>query len=434
MARNRPDDQDNLDGIPTLDEAPVVWDATRREFVPKDRSIGEAPSEKRSGRRHVVVPAPVQNQRPSASPAAGPANGTPPKSHQGTVGGDPNIDRVAGRARPQGPRPPARPTTSISQASSGGAARSRRWPKIVVAAVLIFSLMVGGVFGFGWWRFSKISRVDVASALSTGQYAGTNYLIVGTDSREGIAANDVNAGAFLDGETGGARTDTIMVMRIEKSGSAMLSIPRDLWVENPTTGEMGRINSTYATGPATLITAVQNLGIPIHHYLEVNFVTFGRIVDAVGGIAIEFPYPARDTHSGLDIPTAGIHNLDGTQALAYVRSRYYEELIDGVWRSDPLSDLSRVKRQRSFIAALLTKATHTWNPVVLARVGNSGGTGLKIDSKLTYFQAISLGWRLRGFDPESLTLPVIPRTTSGGAAVLDLDSAQAAPIVERFSR
>ena len=109
---------------------------------------------------------------------------------------------------------------------------------------------------FGWWQFSRIERVDTGDALSSGG-AGTNYLIVGSDTREGIDESDPNAGAFIGSAVTGERTDTIMVLRMEGDRSYLLSIPRDLWVTNSATGEEGRINAVYRSGPQALIQTVQ---------------------------------------------------------------------------------------------------------------------------------------------------------------------------------
>jgi LCP family protein required for cell wall assembly len=302
-----------------------------------------------------------------------------------------------------------------------------------VAIVAAFGVLVAGLFFFGWWQFGRIDRVDVGNVLSPGGGKGTNYLIVGSDSRQGIDQDSPNSGAFLGETVSGERTDTIMVLRVEDSKSYLLSIPRDLWVENPATGEMGRINATYQSGPAALIQAVQSLGIPVQHYMEINFVSFAKLVDAVGGITVDFPYPARDTHSGLDVPVAGSTDLDGTQALAYVRSRYYEQLIDGSWEVDGTADLGRVMRQRAFLQSLMGKVTDTKNPLTLMSVATAMSGGMRIDDELTYFDALGLAWHLRGgFNPESVTLPVTP-TTRGGAAVLDLKTTEAQPLVQQFS-
>jgi anionic cell wall polymer biosynthesis LytR-Cps2A-Psr (LCP) family protein len=170
----------------------------------------------------------------------------------------------------------------------------------------------------------------------------------------------------------------------------------------------------------------------VHHYLEINFVGFGKLVDSVGGIDVDFPFPARDTHSGLNVPTAGVQRLDGTQALAYVRSRYYEELKDGKWAQDPLSDLSRVQRQRTFLTALMGKVSETKNPLAIAGITDAMSGGLKLDDQLNLFGAIGLARQLRGFHPESVTLPTV-NGKLGSALVLDLDRPKAAPVIQQFA-
>jgi LCP family protein required for cell wall assembly len=289
-----------------------------------------------------------------------------------------------------------------------------------VLAVLLLPLLL---FLFGWWQFSKIDRVDVGDVLSPSGGGGTNYLIVGSDSREGIDEDDPNAGAFIGTEVTGARTDTIMLLRVSGDGSKLLSIPRDLWVTNAVTGEPGRINSTYQTSPAALIQTVQqSLGVPVHHYLEIGFPSFGELVDAVGGITVEFPHPARDQKSGLFIEPTGPVVLDGAGALAYVRSRTYEQLIDGEWQVDPTADIGRTERQRAFLTTLLGEVGAERNPLALMRIGSALGGGLRIDDELTYFGALRLAWSMKGADLESVELPVVGRTTSGGASVLELDA------------
>ncbi|MEJ5256066.1 MAG: LCP family protein [Acidimicrobiales bacterium] len=332
------------------------------------------------------------------------------------------------RRRPA-PRPAAAPVTGRGGPSRAAA---RRTARIAATVGSLLVAVVAGLFSFGWWQFGRIDKVAVSSLSASGR-GGTNYLIVGSDSRRGVDPSAPNAGAFLGEAVSGERTDTIIVLRVEGSKSSLLSIPRDLWVKNPVTGEMGRINSVYQSGPAALVRAVRDLGIPVQHYLQIDFVSFAKLVDAVGGITVQFPHPARDTHSGLDVPKAGAVTLDGAQALAYVRSRYYEELVDGVWRTDPTADLGRVERQREFLQALMNRMASTRNPWTLARLASAMGGGMRIDDRLTYFDALGLLWNLRGgFRPESFTLPVTNRTTSGGAAVLDLDVARARPLISRF--
>ncbi len=141
---------------------------------------------------------------------------------------------------------------------------------------------------------------------------------------------DNAAAIFGDGsqEIGGQRTDTIQILRIADDGTQhVLALPRDLYVPLGGDGAANRINAAFAFGGAELlISTVQgSLGIPIHHYAEIDFAGFIELVDAVGGVTIDFPHPAYDTKTGLDVPVAGPATLDSTQALAFVRSRFYTE-------------------------------------------------------------------------------------------------------------
>jgi LCP family protein required for cell wall assembly len=284
--------------------------------------------------------------------------------------------------------------------------------------------------GYVWAlvTFNRIEKVPVGELLDHGG-SGTNYLIVGSDSRDGIDADDPNAGAFIGPDApAGQRSDTILILRIESGRSLMLSIPRDLFVTLAETCEQGRINAAYNGGPGRLIQTIKdNLGIPIHRYLEVDFVTFAGLVDAVGGVTIDFPHPAFDTHSGLDVQQTGPVELNGAQALAYARSRFYTEIIDGEPRLDPTADLGRVQRQQIFLRAVLAKAGRSHNPITLMRIASAVSKGIRIDDRMSMIDAFRLAWRLGKLDPEPVVLPTTPFTTSGGAAVLDLaDGSEAA--------
>ena len=182
-----------------------------------------------------------------------------------------------------------------------------------------------------------------------------NYLLIGSDSREGSdpSAPDLE---FI-GDTGvvqGRRSDTIMVLRQQKDGdgAALMSIPRDLLVTIAGSGKQDRINSAYNNGVDVLAATVsQELGIPINHVVDIDFFGFKDLVDAAGGAILCFEYPVRDLKSGL-AQEPGCNRLDGVQALAYARSRNYEEFRDGDWRKDPTADLGRIKRQQTFISSI----------------------------------------------------------------------------------
>jgi LCP family protein required for cell wall assembly len=214
-----------------------------------------------------------------------------------------------------------------------------------------------------------------------------------------------------------------------------MSIPRDLFVTIVPGGGEQRINSAYNDGPASLIQTVQeNLGIPVHRYMEVDFVTFASLVDAIGGVTIEFPHPAFDDKAGLRIDQTGPVVLNGAQALAYVRSRTYTEIIDGRQVVDPSSDLGRVQRQQLFLRTVFAKIGESRNPLDLMRVATSVTGGLRIDDDMSLMDAIRLGLRLRSLDPTPVVLPTVPRTTASGAQVLELDEDRAPEALDQFGR
>lgn len=252
-----------------------------------------------------------------------------------------------------------------------------------------------------------------------------NYLLVGSDSRDELDP---------EGESGvtGRRSDTLILLRTSPEGSAMMSIPRDLWVTRADTGQEGRVNGAYNAGPANLVLTVkQNLDVPIHHYVEVGFASFVGLVDAVGGITIEVPHPAVDRASGLVIPEAGAVTLDGTQALAYARSRHYTELIDGAEVVEPTADLGRQQRQQLFLRAALSEVGSTRNPVALGRVANAMSSELIVDSGLGFLDAARLVRRLGSSDPETVILPT-EGVRRGGNAVLVTVEPDAQVVLDMF--
>ncbi len=290
----------------------------------------------------------------------------------------------------------------------------------------------------GWWyanqQFSKIERVPVASVLDPIGGGGTNFLIVGSDSRDVVAeagSTDPHVQPAGD-ETSGERSDTMLVLRIQRDGAKIMSIPRDLFVTIADTGQEGRINGAYRGGPQNLIRTVQqNLGIPIHRYVEVDFVTFSSLVDALGGVTLGadvIPCAAVDPSSGLVLPSGGPIELDGQTALAFVRSRHYED-CNG---ADPTGDLGRVARQQGFLRAVLSEAGASRNPLTLMRVARSVTDGLRIDDRMSLVDAVRFAWNMGRLSPESVVLPTSPFRTSAGAAVLGLVDDQAEVELDKF--
>src|SRR5215211_6729166 len=208
------------------------------------------------------------------------------------------------------------------------AARRSTGQKLVVAAgvVLVACLLLGG--GLAWFAsstFNAFDRVDVdLQEVTKGE--PENFLLVGSDSRDSITGEEADAGAFLDGDSpAGRRSDTVMVARIDPRSQriGLLSIPRDLWVT--VGGSEDRINTAYSEGPQTLVDTVTGaLGIPIPHYVEVDFSGFKGLVDVLGGVPLYFDQPMRDEWTGLSVAEPGCVKLSGNQALAFARSRHLE--------------------------------------------------------------------------------------------------------------
>jgi LCP family protein required for cell wall assembly len=312
--------------------------------------------------------------------------------------------------------------------------------------VAVFAVISASVVGYGWYRYSQIGRtsLNLDSATAGGP---ENYLIIGSDSRSVVDASSPDAGAFLNAQgadQGGQRSDTIMIARVDPKAKTvdLVSFPRDLWVPISPSGSAERINTAYSgkNGAQALIDTIKNdFGIPINHYVEINFKSFKGIVDAVGGVSLYFDTSMRDKNTGLGVTGPACVKLDGTQGLAFARSRHLEyKNANGRWIEDPASDLGRIARQQLFIRKTFDKAATTardLNPVTLNNLVSSLAGNVTIDSKLSIDHLISLANSFKGFSGDQMTshtLPVTPFTTSGGAEVLRLDQTGAQPILEVF--
>lgn len=347
--------------------------------------------------------------------------------------------------QPTPPHHPVAPTSAQPPVGSRRPAR-RRGPRILLIGALAALSIVVLLAGFVAWevrRFGQIPRVDVASISPAGDGEVANWLLVGTDSREGIDPSDPNAGAFLGEVVSGTRTDTILVARADAGAGTvdLLSVPRDLWVPIAGAGDVGRINGAFnGDGGSDRLTATVEaaLGIDIHHYLEVDFTGFRDVVDALGGVTVEFANPTRDLQSGLIIDTAGVHELDGDQALALARSRSYEELVDGAWRMDPTGDIGRTERQRLLLAQIVESAGSAIGPtgvLKIDRVMAAGSTSVIIDDGTDLTELLSLARTTAGVGADGVAshaLPVDDHRTGGGAQVLRLRDADAQPVLGLF--
>ncbi len=173
---------------------------------------------------------------------------------------------------------------------------------VALAATVV---LVAGGYGYAHWRFGQIASIDLPGLTKPPKPGGPQVvLVVGSDSRAELDQPGDAARFGTTQDAGGVRADVIMLVRVDPAAHTVkiLSIPRDLLVPLGQTGRRGKVNAAFAGGPAQLVQTIQaQLGIPIHHYLLVNFDGFRAIVDALGGINLNFPYPARDALAGLRI-------------------------------------------------------------------------------------------------------------------------------------
>lgn len=254
-----------------------------------------------------------------------------------------------------------------------------------------------------------------------------NFLITGADNNACIDPDSPYAAAFGDRESMGERSDTIMVMRVDPATkrAAVLSFPRDLYVKIAGSNRSSRINSAFVRNdPDKLVyTLMQNFGVPVDHYIQIDFCAFKKIVDGLGGVAVPFDYPTRDVNTGLNVPQAGCFTLDGDHALAYVRSRKYQYMDDsGKWKTDPVGDLGRVSRQQDFLRRVLSAALArgVTEPRVARSLIDAAQDNVVTDRDLTLTRMLEFVGVLRNFEPGGVATYQIEAVgeTISGAAVL----------------
>jgi LCP family protein required for cell wall assembly len=236
-----------------------------------------------------------------------------------------------------------------------------------------------------------------------------NFLVYGTDSRACIDPNSPYAPAFLGPEDTGTNLDTIMVIRVDPATytAAILSFPRDLWVKLPNSGRSAMINSVYSKNQRDRLsqTIETNFGFKVDHTIEVDFCAVKSLVDAVGGIDVPFVFPARDSHTGLEVDK-GCHHFEGEEALAYVRSRYYQWFDGKQWIDDgeKYSDLSRIARQQDFVKRMVQKAIDKGarKPTVAKKLLDIAKKNVIVDDDLSINDLLTLSQVLKGLDPAAI--------------------------------
>jgi LCP family protein required for cell wall assembly len=344
-----------------------------------------------------------------------------------------------------------RQAKSAKSAKSAKVARTkskRTWIDwVLLTGVVLVSLAivaVGTGYAYVQYRFSQVTRVTVKHLRTAPAGAPFNVLLIGSDSRVGFNGTEQSAYGNTS-SAGGQRSDVVKIVHVVPATGqvSVLSIPRDTVVavagSTEQIGRYNRINATYNNGPDQLVQTIEaDFGIPIEHVVQLNFVGFRGAVDAIGGVMLNFPVPARDTYTGLNIKTAGCQHLNGGYSLAVARSRHYQYYENGYWQYDGTSDYGRIQRQNAFLKALITQAEKQYNPLTINAFIGSIVQGVTIDSTFTVSGLVSLARQFRSFESTSLATATLPTYSSGSSefgylgSILYVQQPQANQVISQF--
>lgn len=335
------------------------------------------------------------------------------------------------------------PERSSTYGGSGEPKRKRhRWGLISGLTVLVVVLaLVGTFFGTWIWASSKLTHVGALTSYSgrPAAGAGTNWLLAGSDSRDSLtAAQQKEYHTGSQSAITGSRSDTILILHYGASGPDLISIPRDSYVEIPAyrdskgvkhSAQNNKINAAYDLGgPQLLVQTVEvNFGIRIDHYLEIGFLGIVNMVNTAGGVHVCLSSAIHDSRSGANLD-AGCQTLDGTQALAYVRSRY----------SLPNSDISRMSDQQAFVRAVIQAADRPGvylDPFSLYPFLGAALDSIAVDDGTGVSDLVTLARHVRGLSSASGgttgTMPIADESyeVSGIGDAVRIDKSKTAEVI-----
>ncbi len=275
----------------------------------------------------------------------------------------------------------------------------RRYLRLIVASAASVLTLVTAASAWAMTSYlsGSLHRVD-AGTTGTPAAGPVNILVAGIDTRGGLTARqevELHVGNDISDNS-----DVLMLVHIPANHSRVevVSLPRDSWVDLPGHG-MNKINAAIGVGGPRLMvrTVEQATGLVINDYVEVNFLGFVKVIDALGGVNICLPYAVDDSYSGLHM-SAGEHHVDGVTALEFARDRH----------SFALSDISRISDQQQLLSSLFTEIEQAGvlaNPFKLQRVLSAVASSLTVD---TGFNLVALADELRGLRPSDVTFTTVP--------------------------
>ena len=287
---------------------------------------------------------------------------------------------------------------SRNRRSSSRSRRSKLLVRGAIALGVVVVLIVGGVVGDYYYLGSLLKRQHVGHLQSAG--ASVNILLIGSTTRCGLKVQNPKYGTCAGGTTG-INSDIDMVVHLDPTTHtvSLLSIPRDTFVPNARAEGANKIDAALAEGPTQLVAAIEeDFGIPINHYVELNFDTFQSVVDALGGVRMYFPMPVFDAYSQLYVPHPGCYLLNGDRALEVVRARHLQIQTNHAvtnradWTYEALSDLARIRRTHEFLRVLTAKvsARGLGNPLTDQSIAASVLGYLTVDTGFSERSMVSL--------------------------------------------
>jgi LCP family protein required for cell wall assembly len=347
----------------------------------------------------------------------------PTETYQGSgTGGYGGAGRVAAnRAGAWPSQPPTRSAPGEGEPErqdlgGGGGRRWRFWGqpgrrgrRIALILGTAAAVLLAGVAGTYFWLDGQLNKSVTLPATSLTS-AGTNWLITGSDSRAGLSRAEIDA-LHVGFNEGTLNSDSIMLLHMGTGRPVLISIPRDSYVDIPGHG-WNKINAALAYGGASLLVqTVENVtGLKIDHYMGIGFGGLVAVVNQIGGVPICLKTAINDSASGVHL-SAGCHNLNGDQALAFVRDRH----------SFATEDLQRIQDQRAFLSALLNKATSPGvylNPFTALPFGSTAASSMSVDQGTSLLDLVHAASALR--NPETGTVPIANSnySTNAGDSVL----------------
>lgn len=339
----------------------------------------------------------------------------------GGAGGYGGGRAAANRAAAWPSQPPARSLPGEDEPArwnpgGGGGRRWRFWGqpgrrgrRIALVIGTVLALLIAGTVGSYFWLDGKLNK-SVTLPATTLTSAGTNWLITGSDSRAGLSRTQADQ-LHVGFDSGTLNSDSIMLLHMGSGRPVLISIPRDSYVNIPGHG-YNKMNAALAFGGANLLirTVESVTGLKIDHYMGIGFGGLVSVVNQIGGVPICLKTAVHDSYSGVNLP-AGCQNLNGTQALAFVRDRH----------SFATGDLQRIQDQRAFLSALLNKATSPGvylNPFTALPFGSTAASSMSVDTGTSLLDLVHVASALRS--PQSGTVPIANSNyqTNAGDSVL----------------